>query len=145
MRHDYQILSQFRHGLSRFLRFSEQTCQGFGCTPALYELMLAIAVQPGGRAPDIGVAAATLGLRHHSAAELVKRAENAGFVERRRDPGDARRVLLVLTDAGKGILDDLVKHHVEELARTYERTFGVLEHLRRPNVSEPATMGRAQA
>jgi DNA-binding MarR family transcriptional regulator len=56
-------------------------------------------------------------VRHHSAVELVDRAEAAGLLERRPDPEDHRLVRLVLTPTGSNKVSSLSRLHVEELRR----------------------------
>jgi DNA-binding MarR family transcriptional regulator len=56
-------------------------------------------------------------LRHHSAVELVDRAEAAGLVVRRRGEGDRRVVRLTLSEKGSATLEALSALHVEELER----------------------------
>ena len=118
---DYARLLEFRTGLRRFLRWSEQQAAAAGLTAAQHQLLLAIR---GHRDPDGTVAAPTIGdvadhllLRHHSTVELVDRAVAAGLVERRPDPSDQRQVRLVLTPAGAQRLEHLSNLHLEELTR----------------------------
>jgi DNA-binding MarR family transcriptional regulator len=42
----------------------------------------------------------------------VDRLERAGLVERRSDPKDRRGKLIALTDAGKGVIDEMIGRHV---------------------------------
>jgi DNA-binding MarR family transcriptional regulator len=118
---DYARLLEFRTGLRRFLRWSEQQAAAAGLTPAQHQLMLAIRGHRGadgaGEQPTIGDVADSLLLRHHSAVELVDRAVAAGLVERRPDRTDQRQVRLVLTAAGANRLEHLSALHVEELTR----------------------------
>jgi DNA-binding MarR family transcriptional regulator len=125
---DLLILSQFRRGLRAFLRFTEQVTNELGATPAIYQLVLAVHTSAHERV-DIGMAARSLGLEHHSAAELVTRAEDAGFIARERDPGDRRRVLLRVTPPGVAMLTEAAKRNRDELRRIYASTFRILERL----------------
>jgi DNA-binding MarR family transcriptional regulator len=54
-------------------------------------------------------------LRHHSAVELVDRAEAAGLVRRIPDDRDARLVRVRLTTRGERILSQLTPAHLVEL------------------------------
>ena len=56
-------------------------------------------------------------VRHHSAVELIDRAEAAGLVARQPDAGDGRTVRLVLTERGAERLERLAALHLEELDR----------------------------
>jgi DNA-binding MarR family transcriptional regulator len=125
---DLVILSQFRRGLRTFLRFTEQVTSELGATPAMYQLVLAVRTSTRERV-DIGMAARSLGLEHHSAAELVSRAEDAGFIARERDPSDRRRVLLQVTPKGIAMLAEAAKRNRDELRRIYPTTFRILEKL----------------
>jgi DNA-binding MarR family transcriptional regulator len=67
--------------------------------------------------PTIGDVAEHLLLRHHSAVELVDRAERAGLVHRLVDPDDHRVVRLALSDDGDAQLAELSSAHLEQLSR----------------------------
>ena len=123
---DYRTLTAFRHSLRVFLRFSEDAARAVGLTPAQHQLLLAVRGHGGEGAPAIGDVAELLQLRHHSAVELVDRAVAAGLVERRDDPADARRHLLVLTPDGDAKLAELSWLHRDELRRFRDE---LVEHL----------------
>ncbi len=114
---DYQRLLEFRTGLRRFLRWSEQQAAAVGITPAQHQLLLAIRGHAGPEPPTIGEIADTLMLHHHSAVGLVDRAAQAGLVGRRVDRTDHRLVRLHLTVRGARRLDQLSAAHLEELRR----------------------------
>ena len=52
------------------------------------------------RGVPLGVVARHLGIPKSSASERVKSLERRGFLKRRRDPHDERRLSIVLTDMG---------------------------------------------
>ena len=112
---DYARLLAVRDGLRRFLRWSEEQASGSGVTPAQHQLLLAI--KGHGEAPSVGDVAAHLLLKHHSAVELVDRAERAGLVRRVPDLDDNRVVRLELTREGDERLAALAAAHLEQLAR----------------------------
>lgn len=115
---EYARLLEFRVGLRRFLRWSAQQAAGAGLTPAQHQLLLAICGHPGSRGPSIGEVADYLCTRHHSAVQLIDRAEQLGLITRSRSHGGDRRVVrLALTKAGQGKLAQLSAAHVEELRR----------------------------
>jgi DNA-binding MarR family transcriptional regulator len=118
---DYQRLLEFRTGLRRFLHWSEEQAQAAGVSPAQHQLLLAIQGHPDSRGPTIGDVAEYLLLRHHSAVELVNRAEHAGLVRRRQDRDDHRVVRLQLTALGAQKLRRLTAVTLEELARLSPR------------------------
>jgi DNA-binding MarR family transcriptional regulator len=114
---DFQRLLEFRDGLRRFLRWSEDRAKAVGLTTAQHQLLLAVRGHRGDGAPTIGAVAAHLLLRHHSAVELVDRAQHAGLLERSVDPLDHRVVRLHLTAEGERCLAALTAQHLEEIRR----------------------------
>lgn len=114
---DYAYLLELRTGLRRFLHWSEQQAKACGLTAAQHQLLLAIRGHTGPDGPAIGDVADQLLLRHHSAVELVDRAETAGLVRRSADPDRHRVVRLALTPAGAVHLDRLAAQHLDELAQ----------------------------
>jgi DNA-binding MarR family transcriptional regulator len=114
---DYERLLRFRTGLRRFLRWSAEQARLAGITPAQHQLLLAIRGHPDPLGPTVGDVAKYLFLRHHSAVELIDRAQVAGLLERRTDRTDTRAVRLHLTPAGDERLETLAEAHMEELVR----------------------------
>jgi DNA-binding MarR family transcriptional regulator len=118
---DYRRLLQFRTGLRRFLRWSEEQAVKAGLTPAQHQLLLAVRGHDGITGPTIGDVAGYLMLRHHSAVGLVDRAVKAGMLERQEDAGDRRMVRLRLTPQGARTLQQLSAAHLEEIKRLAPR------------------------
>ncbi len=114
---EYANLLAFRTALRRFNRWSEAQAKEVGLTHAQHQLLLAVKGHDNGRPPTIGDIADYLLLRHHSAVELVNRAEAGGLVERRRDPDDGRIVRLVLTRTGEERIAQLTQLHLDEITR----------------------------
>jgi DNA-binding MarR family transcriptional regulator len=114
---DYQRLLEFRTGLRRFLRWSEQQARTQDLTAAQHQLLLAIKGHPGTVAPSIGEVADYLLLRHHSAVGLIDRAEAKGLVTRTPDPERRSTVRLTLTDDGARRLEALSELHLQEIPR----------------------------
>ena len=112
---DYQALAAFRYQLRRFFRFSEQTARAAGLEPQQHQLLLVIRGKTGEKNPSIGELAERLQLQHHSTVELINRTVERGFLERRRDAEDQRRVLILLTDQGRNVLEKLSVLHRTEL------------------------------
>jgi len=129
---DYQALASFRHALRRFLHFSEEAARGAGLTPAQHQLLLAVRGHVGDGPPTIGDVAEHLQLRVHSAGELVGRTVGNGLLERRPDAADGRRVLLVLTEDGRAVLDGLSVLHRDELRRFRQQMDDLLGLLDEP-------------
>ena len=113
----YRQLLQLRFRLRQFVRWSEDRAHAAGLHPMQHQLLLAIRGHDDPRGPTIGDVAYYMVQRHHSAVELVNRAERAGLLERRRDDDDRRSVRLSLTEAGRHALDALSALHLEELRR----------------------------
>ncbi|HMG27987.1 MAG TPA: MarR family transcriptional regulator [Acidimicrobiia bacterium] len=118
---EYQRLLEFRTGLRRFLRWSEEQAQAEGVSPAQHQLLLAIRGHGDARGPTIGDVADYLLLRHNSAVELVDRAADSGLVRRRQDRNDHRVVRLELTARGAETLRRLTAVTLEELNRLSPR------------------------
>lgn len=112
---EYQALAEFRYQIRRFLHFSEQATRAAGIEPQQHQLLLALKGLPEGRQATIGELAERLQLQHHSTVELVNRLVERGFVQRCRDEGDQRRVLVHLTPRGEEILRELSFEHRAEL------------------------------
>jgi DNA-binding MarR family transcriptional regulator len=113
----YERLLMLRTTLRRFDRWSAEQAQSAGLTPMQHQLLLAIRGHADPRGPTIGELADYLLLKHHSAGELVHRADAAGLVRRVRDNKDRRVVRIRLTDAGAVRLESLTAMHLEELER----------------------------
>lgn len=112
---DYRALADFRHEIRRFLRVSEDAARAAGLEPQQHQVLLAIKGAPHGSMATIAWLAERLQVRHHSLVGLVDRLTHRGLVERSRDPGDQRRVIVTLTDAGQAILHDLSVFHQDEI------------------------------
>jgi DNA-binding MarR family transcriptional regulator len=113
----YTRLLTFRTRLRRFERWSADQAQAAGLTPAQHQLLLAVRGHSDSRGPTVGDIAEYLLLRHHSAGELIQRAEAAGLVTRTRDSEDQRVIRLQLTEAAAECLQALTELHLQELER----------------------------
>jgi DNA-binding MarR family transcriptional regulator len=114
---DYELLAMLRHGLRRFLHWSEEQAREAGLTPAQHQLMLAVRASRHPNGPTVADVAESLLIRHHSAVGLVDRAQGAGLVERRRDRHRPALVRLRLTSTGEAKLRSLSALHLRELAQ----------------------------
>jgi DNA-binding MarR family transcriptional regulator len=126
---EYEALSQFRHALRVFERFSEQAARDAGITPSQHQLLLAVRGHKGDAAPVVGELADVLQVRHHSVVELIDRADAVGLVQRSRDPVDQRRQQVVLTRSGQAVLERLSTAHRDELQRFRAEMVDVLHEL----------------
>lgn len=110
-----RALAEFRFTLRRFLHFSEEAAGRVGLKPQQHQLLLQIAGAPVGTVTSVGYLAERLALRHHSVVELGNRCEEAGLIERKRDPENRRHVVLQLTEEGNRVLRRLSRDHSREL------------------------------
>ncbi|WP_024441177.1 MarR family winged helix-turn-helix transcriptional regulator [Mycobacterium sp. UM_WGJ] len=113
----YSRLLAFRTRLRRFERWSADQAQAAGLTPAQHQLLLAVRGHSDSRGPTVGDIADYLLLRHHSAGELIQRAEAASLVTRVRDSDDQRVIRLQLTETAAQCLQSLTELHLKELER----------------------------
>ena len=120
---DFEALAEFRFGIRRYLRFSEETVRRHGLAPQQYQLLLALKGFPGREWATVRELAERLQLRHHSVVELLNRAQGQGLVQRVPDPSDGRAVRVVLTAAGDDILARLSALHRDELRRMQASAF----------------------
>jgi DNA-binding MarR family transcriptional regulator len=112
---DYEILAAFRQALRSFTAFSEAAARAAGLTPQQHQALLAIKGAPGRDTLSVGEIADGLGIKPHSAVELVDRLETAELVRRNPDPQDRRRMLVALTAQAEAQLAELSAAHVREL------------------------------
>jgi DNA-binding MarR family transcriptional regulator len=112
---DYENLLAFRTGLRRFLHWSQGQARAVGLTSAQHQLLLAVKGHRGARGPAVSDLAGYLLLRHHSAVELIDRAEALGVVERWSDADDGRVTRVRLTPDGEKRLTQLTQAHLDEL------------------------------
>ena len=89
----------FRSELRRFLQRSDAVAADVGLTPQRYDLLLQLKASPTGHS-TVTELGRRLQLRQTAVTELVKRAEEAGLIRRRRSDSDRRVFLLELTEDG---------------------------------------------
>lgn len=114
---DYRRLAELRYGLRSFLHWSAEQAKSAGLTPTQHQLLLAVRASENERGPTVGDIAAVLLIRHHSAVELVDRAQEASLITRERDPDQHSTVHLRLTEHGAAKLESLSELHLSELAQ----------------------------
>ena len=130
-RQDYRTLSEFRYLIRCFLEFSKVAANGIGLPSRQHQALLAIKGFPLDRSPTLGELAERLKIQHHSAVELVDRLAEAGLIERRHDPEDRRRVLLLITQEAEHHLSTLSAIHLDELRRLRPALQNILSQLER--------------
>lgn len=124
-------IAEFRAGLRRFLRDSEQVSRRWGLTPQRYLLLLQVKGAPdGSERLSFTALADRLKVSPNTVTELVTRAEQAGLVRRERSGGDQRVVFVRLTEEGErrlqGVLDEsdgarrALIRSFEELQKTFK-------------------------
>jgi len=98
---ELELAAAYRAALRRFLRRTEAIAADARLTPERYDLLLAIkAATVAGEPATVSMLTERLELRQQAVTEIVKRAEEAGLVERRRSPTDGRIFHLRLTSEG---------------------------------------------
>src|SRR5436309_2784416 len=133
---DYRALAEFRYQIRRFLHFSEQMARRAGLESQQHQVLLALKGLPQGKQASISYLAERLQLQHHSMVELVDRLAERGFVQRRRDETDQRRVLVDLTLRGEEVLRELSLYHRAELQSAGPALVHTLEALIAHNLEE---------
>src|SRR3954453_10633280 len=99
---DVIAVAEFRSALRHFLRRSERVARRSGLTPQRYMLLLMIKGAPGGSEQStVTELAERLQLAQSTVTELVRRAEEAGLLEREQSPTDARVAHLRLSEEGE--------------------------------------------
>lgn len=111
---DYRALAEFRHQLRQFLSFSDEAARVAGLQPRHHQALLAIKGFPESTVGDL---ATRLGIKPHSAVELVNRLAAAKLVRRNIDKIDRRCVRLVLTAMAERRLEELSLAHRAELRK----------------------------
>lgn len=114
-RSQIQRLAEFRFQLRRFLHFSNAMAESAGLRPQQYQLLQCIHGMPDELEASIANVAARMLLKHNSAVELVDRTMEQGYLRRKTDVTDHRRVLLRLTAEGERVLASLAEYHLQEL------------------------------
>src|ERR671937_2762714 len=102
-------VAEFRAALRRFLRTSERNARAAGLTPQRYLLLLMIkGAADHSEQSTVTELADRLQLAQSTVTELVRRAEEAGLIDREQSARDGRVAHLRLTPEGE-----------RRLARTY--------------------------
>lgn len=126
VKHDFEVLANWRYQIRKFLRFSEQVTRKAGITPLQYLMLLNIKGYPGREWATVGELAERLQAQHHGVVALVSRCEKQGFVERRRSSEDRRRIEVRLLPKGEDMVAKLANaHRVQLLSLEHEGTFVV--------------------
>jgi|SRR5579862_2861620 len=123
---DVMAVADFRAALRRFMRQSERIARQSGLTPQRYILLLMIKGSPGGHEQStVTELSERLQLAQSTVTELVRRAEEAGLVEREQSQQDARVAHLRLTAEG----DSRLMRSFTELAKERDQVRDAFSHL----------------
>jgi DNA-binding MarR family transcriptional regulator len=112
---DYQALAEFRYQIRRYLAVSDQAAESAGVPSKQYQLLLALKGLPEGMEATITNLADRLGIRHHSAVELVDRLEKRSLVRRERSDVHRSFVFVRITKEGDNMLRKLVASRKTDL------------------------------
>jgi DNA-binding MarR family transcriptional regulator len=123
---DVMAVADFRAALRQFMRKSERVARQTGLTPQRYTLLLMIKGSPNGREQStVTELSERLQLAQSTVTELVRRAEEAGLVEREQSQRDARVAHLRLTAEGERRL----MQSFTELAKERDQLAAAFSHL----------------
>lgn len=95
-----------------------EECANFGVTPVQYSVLTALRE---GELDQITLAG-SIGIDRTTTAEVLRRLEGAGWVERRRNPLDRRRRIAKLTPEGNALLERMAA----SAQRAHDRTVAPL-------------------
>jgi DNA-binding MarR family transcriptional regulator len=115
VKHDFEVLADFRYQIRRFMRFSEEVTRQHGVTPLQYLLLLHIKGYPERDWATVGELAERLQAQQHGVVALISRCEKLGYVVRRRSADDRRQIEIHLLQSGEDVLDKLARLHRTEL------------------------------
>ena len=112
---DVISVAEFRSALRRFLRRSERIARRSGLTPQRYLLLLMIKGTPDrSEQSTVTDLADRLQLAQSTVTELVRRAEEAGLIQRQQSSADGRVAHLRLTAEGERRLAKSFTNHATE-------------------------------
>jgi DNA-binding MarR family transcriptional regulator len=124
--HEFIALAGLRSSLRVFMRKTEQTARRSGLTPQRHLLLLMIKGAPDGKERStVTELSERLQLAQSTVTELVRRAEDAGLIEREQSESDGRVVYLRLTSEGERRLQDVDEKLTVERARLRETIAGL--------------------
>src|SRR5438105_12132697 len=108
---DVVAVAEFRAALRTFLRKAEQTARRAGLTPQRHLLLLMIKGAPdGSEQSTVTELAERLRLAQSTVTELVRRAEEAGLIEREPSRSDGRVAHLRVSEEGESRLARVVQN-----------------------------------
>ncbi|MGZ4440640.1 MAG: MarR family winged helix-turn-helix transcriptional regulator [Gaiellaceae bacterium] len=124
--HEFIALAGLRSALRVFMRQTEMTARRSGLTPQRHLLLLMIKGAPdGSERSTVTELSERLQLAQSTVTELVRRAEDAGLIEREQSESDGRVVYLRLTPEGERRLERVDEKLTVERARLRETIAGL--------------------
>jgi len=119
--HEFIALAGLRSALRVFMRQTEQMARRSGLTPQRHLLLLMIKGAPdGSERSTVTELSERLQLAQSTVTELVRRAEDAGLIEREQSASDGRVAYLRLTKEGERRLERVDEKLTVERARLRE-------------------------
>lgn len=112
---EFEVLSDFRYQLRRFLHWSEELTRAAGVTNLQYLLLLHLKGHAEREWATISELAERLQAKHHGVVALVNRCEKLGYIERRPGRSDGREVEVHLVPRGEKLVQRLARQHRDEL------------------------------
>ena len=124
--HEFIALAGLRSALRVFMRQSEMLARSSGLTPQRHLLLLMIKGAPdGSERSTVTELSERLQLAQSTVTELVRRAEDAGLIEREPSESDGRVAYLRLTAEGERRLERVAEKLTAERARLEETIAGI--------------------
>lgn len=112
---EFEALSEFRHQLRCFVRFSEDITHKFGVTNLQYLLLLHVKGYKGREWATISELAERLQTHHNGVVSLASRCVKLGLLYRQRGTVDKREVKIYLTPEGNRLVKKIASAHRNEL------------------------------
>jgi DNA-binding MarR family transcriptional regulator len=112
---EFEALSDFRHQLRCFVRFSEDITHKFGVTNLQYLLLLHVKGYKGREWATISELAERLQTHHNGVVSLASRCVKLGLLYRQRGTVDKREVKIYLTPEGNRLVKKIASAHRNEL------------------------------
>lgn len=112
---EFEALSEFRHQMCRFERFSENAARLLGITTRQYLLLLHIKGYPGRSFATVPELAVRLQVEPDELTALVVHCEANGLIQSLSDGSDGQPARLQLLENGDRILMQLATSHRAEL------------------------------
>jgi DNA-binding MarR family transcriptional regulator len=106
---------ELSHSVRSFLHASKRSANEAGLTVMEYDLMLAVSAYPRSSRPNIAILCERLLIHHHVASEAVGRLADRDLLRTKRNARDRRSVILILTDSGESLLQQIAIRSVAVL------------------------------